>query len=106
MARREGSTAVYVVVREYRGEASDVVAQAKQRQESLKEKMRGITGLVGYYIVDTGNGGLASVSICKDQAAADESIRVAATFVRENMAQWAPNPPTIIKGEVAIEMSR
>jgi hypothetical protein len=98
--------AVYVVVRDYRGEASDVVAQAQQRQESLKEAMRGIKGLVGYYIVDTGNGGLASVSIFEDRAGAEESIRVAATWVRENMAQWAPNPPTIIQGEVAIDLSR
>ena len=102
----ERGTAVYVVVRDYRGEASDVVAQAKQREDSLKETMRGIKGLVGYYIVDTGNGGLASVSISEDQAGADESIRVAANWVRENMAQWAPNPPTIIQGDVAIDISR
>ena len=95
---------MYVVVRDYRGEASDVVDQAKQRQESLKETMGGIKGLIGYYIVDTGNGGLASVSIFEDQAGAEESIRVAASWVREHMAQWAPNPPNIIQGEVAINL--
>jgi hypothetical protein len=96
---------MHIVVRDYRSEAQDVVPQAVQRQESLKQVMRGIKGLVAYYIVDTGNGGLASISIFEDQAGADESITAAAKWVRENMAQWAPNPPTVIKGEVAIHAS-
>jgi hypothetical protein len=94
---------MYIVVRDYRGEAQDVVAQVVQRQDSVKEAMRGIKGLVAYYLIDTGNGGLASISVFEDQAGAEESVRVAANWVRENMAQWAPNPPTVIQGEVAFE---
>jgi hypothetical protein len=94
---------MYIVVRDYRGEAQDVVPQVVQRQDSVKEAMRGIKGLVAYYLIDTGNGGLASISVFEDQAGAEESVRVAANWVRENMAQWAPNPPTVIQGEVAFE---
>ena len=42
----------------------------------------------------------------ENQARVEESIRVAAAWVRENIAQWAPNPPNIIQGEVAIDVSR
>jgi hypothetical protein len=69
---------MYIVVRDYRGEAQDVVAQAVQRQDSVKEAMRGIKGLVAYCLIDTGNGGLASISVFEDQAGAEESVRVAA----------------------------
>ena len=96
---------MYIVVRDYRSEDPNVVAEAVQRQESLKETIRGIKGVIAYYVVDTGNGGLASITIVEDQAGADESVRVAAAWVRENMAQWAPNAPTIIQGEVAISIS-
>jgi hypothetical protein len=81
----------------------DVVAQAVQRQDSVKEAMRSSKGLVAYYLIDTGNGGLASISVFEDQAGAEESVRVAANWVRENIAEWAPNPPTVIQGEVAFE---
>lgn len=96
---------MHIVIRDYRNEAPDVVAEVVARQESLKETMRGVNGLVGYYIVDTGNGGVASISVCADQAGADESIKVAAAWVREHMAQWAPQPPTIIQGEVVVSIS-
>ena len=97
---------MYIVVREYRGEARDVVQQAAQRQESLKAAIRGIPGLVAYYGVDTGDSGVTSVSVFEDRAGAEESIRVAAAWVREHLAQWAPNPPTIIQGEVFIDIAR
>jgi CheY-like chemotaxis protein len=61
---------MYIVVREYRGEAQDVVQQAAQRQDSLKAAIRGIAGLVAYYAVDTGNGGVTSVSVFEDRAGA------------------------------------
>jgi heme-degrading monooxygenase HmoA len=97
---------MYVVVRNYTDEASDVVEQARQREESIKEVMRGIDGFVAYYLLDTQNGGLASVSVFEDRAGAEESTRAAAKWVRENIAEWAPNPPTVIQGEVAIDASR
>jgi len=98
--------AVYIVIRDYRGEASDVSEQLKQRGESLKEAMNGVAGLLSYYAADTENGGVASVTVVEDLAAAEESVRVAASWVRANMAQWAPNPPTIIQGEVVVNFSR
>ncbi len=97
---------MYVVVRDYRNESPEALAQAKQRQESLKEAMRGIKGLIAYYVVDTGGGDVATVSILEDEASAEESFRVASAWVRENVAEWVPNPPTVTRGEVAIEFSR
>ncbi len=64
---------MYVVVRNYTDEASDVVEQARQREESIKEVMRGIDGFVAYYLIDTQSGGLASVSVFEDRAGAEES---------------------------------
>ena len=97
---------MYTVVRNYTDEASDVVDQARQREGSIKELMRGIDGFVAYYLIDTQSGGLASVSVFEDRAGAEESTRAAGKWIRENIADWVPNPPTVIQGEVAIDASR
>jgi len=97
---------MYIVVRDYQEQGADVAAQAMQRQESLKEAMRGIKGFVAYYAIDKGNGSLTTVSIFEERTSAERSVGVAAKWVRENMAQWAPTPPTVIQGEVIIEASR
>lgn len=96
---------MYMVVRDYRDEAADVVEQARARQASLREAMRAVPGFVAYYLIDTGSHGLATVSLFADRAGAEESVRVAAAWVRANMAQWAPNPPTVIQGEVVLDFT-
>src|SRR5688500_16652316 len=65
-------TAMYAVVRNSPDEASDVVQQARQREESIKEVMRGIDGFGAYFLIDTQSGGLASVSVFQDREGADE----------------------------------
>jgi hypothetical protein len=97
---------MYAVIRHYQDEASDVVDQARKREGSIKELMRGIEGFVAYYLVDTQGGGLASVSVFQDREGAEESTRAAGNWIRENMAEWVPNPPTVIQGEVAFDASR
>jgi heme-degrading monooxygenase HmoA len=97
---------MYAVVRNYTDEAPDVAEQARQRAGSIEELMRGIDGFVAYYLVDTQSGGLASISVFRDRAGAEESTRAAGKWVRENLADWAPNPPTVIQGEVVVDASR
>jgi hypothetical protein len=61
--------------RNYEDEASEVVAQLKQREASLIETIQGIGGFVASHVLDTWNGGVASISVYETRAAAEESIR-------------------------------
>jgi hypothetical protein len=97
---------MYAVIRNYTGEASDVVEQVSRRERGITELMRGIDGFVAYYVIDTQGGGVASISVFEDKAGAEESTRAAGVWIRENIADWVPNPPTVIQGEVAIDASR
>ena len=94
---------MYAVVRNYENAASDVVAQLKQREASLMDTIQGIEGFVAYHVLDTRNGGVASISVYETRAGAEESIRSAAKWVQDNMADSIPNPPTVIQGEIASE---
>ena len=43
---------------------------------------------------------MASLSVFDDQAGADESVRLAHDWVRENAATLIPNPPQVTEGHV------
>lgn len=56
-------------------------------------------------MIDTGSGRVTTVSVFADRAGAEESTRVAG-FVADNLAQWVPNPPVVMQGEVALDATR
>ncbi len=58
---------------------------------------------MAYYVVDAGAGEIATVSVFEDQAGAEESVRMAADFIRQNLAALLPNPPEITAGEVVAQ---
>jgi hypothetical protein len=43
---------------------------------------------------------MATVSVFDDQAGAEESTRMAADWIRQNMPSLIPNPPEVLEGEV------
>jgi hypothetical protein len=57
-------------------------------------------GFVRYYWLDTGDGQAASFGVFKDKAGADESVRLAADFVREHLAKYLHQKPEIIEGPI------
>jgi hypothetical protein len=57
-------------------------------------------GFLAYYVVNVGAGEVATVSVFEDQVGAEESIRMAADWIRQNLAALLPNPPEITAGEV------
>jgi hypothetical protein len=57
-------------------------------------------GFLAYYALNAGAGEIATVSVFENQAGAEESIRMAADWVRQNLAALLPNSPEITAGEV------
>ncbi|MBI3969069.1 MAG: antibiotic biosynthesis monooxygenase [Chloroflexi bacterium] len=62
--------------------------------------MRDAPGFVAYYVFRLGPGDLASVGIFETQEQADESVRLAAGFVKERLAKLMPNAPEVQSGKV------
>ena len=69
-----------------------------ERASSLSSKH--VTGFIAYYWIDAGDGVMASLSVFDDKAGADESVRLAHDWVRENAATLIPNPPQVTEGTV------
>jgi hypothetical protein len=89
---------MYVVVRRYVG-ASKLIDDTLERQSDVKELLSSVPGFRAYYGVNTGNGGVTTITVCDDEAGTSESSRRAAEWVRNNVSDLTIDPPEIIEGE-------
>jgi hypothetical protein len=55
---------------------------------------------VRYYWLDSGKGEGASVSVFNDKAGADESVHLAADYVREHLSKVLTQKPEIVEGTI------
>ena len=93
---------MYVVVRRYAG-ASKLIDAMVERQSDVKELISSVPGFKAYHAVKTGNGGVATITVCDDQAGTSESSRRAAEWVRNNVSGVTIGPPEISEGESYID---
>jgi hypothetical protein len=89
---------MYVVVRRYVG-ASKLIDDTLERQSDVKELLSSVPGFRAYYGVNTGDGGVTTITVCDDEAGTSESSRRAAEWVRNNVSDLTIAPPEIIEGE-------
>jgi heme-degrading monooxygenase HmoA len=95
---------MHAVVRHYRGNAA-LADELAKRSGEVEELIRGVDGFVAYYLLKTSDG-TASISVFENEAGTQESTRLAAEFVRENVASVAGDPPEVFEGETAIHFAR
>ena len=96
---------MYTVVRQYSGHgASQLFDVLEGKKDEVERLIRGVTGLVSYTLLRTSAGGV-SVTVCQDKAGADESVRIAADWVRQN-ASVASTPPVISEGNTILHFTK
>jgi hypothetical protein len=79
----------------------------KKVDETFVPQLSKLPGFRGYHVIAAGNGVMSTISFFDTSAQADESSRVASTWVREQKLETAlPNPPQITSGEVVVHETR
>jgi hypothetical protein len=91
---------MHAAIRIYQVDPGSVDELRRGVNEGLLPIIKDVYGFQAYYALDVGGGRLASVSVFDDQAGAEESTRMAADWIRQNMASLVPNPPEVLEGEV------
>jgi hypothetical protein len=91
---------MHVAIRRYQVDAASVDEVMRQVNEGFIPIIKNADGFLAYYALNAGAGEIATVSVFEDQAGAEESIRMAADWVRQNLAALLPDPPEISAGEV------
>jgi hypothetical protein len=79
----------------------------KKVDEGLLPTLRELPGFYGYSVVDAGDGVLTSVSFFDTAAQADESSRIAASWLREQRLDAVlSTPPMITSGNLVVHKTR
>lgn len=79
----------------------------KKAEETLLPRLSKLPGFNGYYLIEAGNGVFSSVGFFDTAAHAEESTRVASTWVREeNLEKVLPNAPKITGRKVVVHNTR
>jgi hypothetical protein len=91
---------MHAVIRIYQVEPASIDEVMQGVNEGFLPIIKDASGFQAYYALDAGLGRMATVSVFEDQAGAEESVRLASDWVRQNMASLAPDPPEVLQGEV------
>ncbi len=93
---------MYAVVRSYAGpgtaELFDLLASGERE---INDLFQAIPGFVSYTAVRSGADSGTTVTVCEDKAGTDESSRIAAGWVAENV-EPKPNAPAVTEGATAL----
>jgi hypothetical protein len=96
---------MHATIRRYEGIDQDRTEElTKKVGESLLPRLSKMPGFKSYHLIEADNGVMSSIDFFDTPVQADESTRVAATWVREEKLETAlPNPPKVTGGEVIVE---
>ena len=88
---------MHTVIRRYEG-AGDSAEVARRATEEFGPMLAGRPGFQGYYVVDAGDGVLATITVFETEEAALESTTAARAWVAETLPELAANPPQVTAG--------
>jgi hypothetical protein len=93
---------MHATIRRYDGVDQNRVSELTGKvNETLVPKLRELDGFKGYYLVEAGNGIFSSLGLFETREQAEESSKVAETWVRDEKLESAlPNPPKVTSGPI------
>ena len=93
---------MHATIRRYDGvDLNRTVELTGKVNETLVPKLRKLPGFKGYFMIEAGNGVMSSLGLFETSEQADESTKLAASWIRDERLENAfPNPPKITSGKV------
>jgi hypothetical protein len=93
---------MFATVRRYEGiDAGHKDELTKKVGESLAPRLSKLPGFSGYFLLDTGDDVMSSISLFDTSAQVKESTRIASEWVRdEKLEKILKSPPEVTDGEV------
>jgi quinol monooxygenase YgiN len=91
---------MFAVIRHYHFNPKDSAEIDRRVRDEFVPIVKKAKGFVRYYWLDTGKGEGASVNVFRDKAGADESVHLAAEYVKEHLSKFITQKPEIIEGPI------
>jgi hypothetical protein len=94
---------MYASIRRYSGVDPRMWEQLQQLRPSLEAAFRQVPGFRSWCLVRTDDG-LTTVTLCDDQAGAEQSVQTAANWIRQTIPDMISGQPEVSNGEVALQL--
>ena len=93
---------MHATIRRYKMGSGTAAELAERVEEGFVPIVSGVAGFQGYYVIDGGDGVVASISVFDDHSGVEESDRLAADWVKESLAEFQLSAPEVTEGEVLV----
>ena len=91
---------MHMVTRNYSGPgAKELFDLLEKRKSDVKEVIGAVHGIKSYAMTRTHDGGY-TVTMCDDKAGTDDSVKVAAAWIKKNAPDLKVQAPVVAEGEV------
>jgi hypothetical protein len=97
-----GAAGKFASVRRYRQGSGSVADLMHTVDELFADRMEEMDGFAAYHALDCGGGEILSISLFRDQSAAEESDDLALAFVREQLKEFDIERTEVLGGTVAV----
>jgi hypothetical protein len=93
---------MHATIRRYDGvDQNRTVELTAKVNETLIPKLSKLDGFKGYYLIEADNGVISSLGLFETPAQAEESTKLASSWIRDEKLETAfPNPPKVTTGKV------
>ena len=88
---------MYTVIRRYEG-VHDPDEAIRRASTEFGPMLAERAGFQGYYLIDAGDGVIATITVFETREAAEDSTVAARGWVAERLADLLPNPPQVTAG--------
>ena len=97
-----GAARKFATVRRYALRSGSIPALMQIVDEIFADQMEAMDGFEAYHALDCGRGEIASISLLRDPAAAEDSDELALEFVRRELGDFDIERTEVIAGEVVV----
>jgi hypothetical protein len=77
----------------------------EEHKEDVEKIMHPIKGFASYTLLRTADG-CVSVTVCKDKAGTDESLRGAADWIKKNASNIGASAPAVSEGSIILHSTK
>ena len=88
---------MYTAIRTYT--TSDAGEVTRRVQQEFVPIVKDLPGFIGYYLVDAGEGKIASITVCEEREDVEESTKRAAEWVRDRLSSLITSGPEVLMGD-------
>ena len=102
LVAREVYHLVYAAIRRYKVDSDESPEAIRHALEEFVPHIKELQGLLAYYVLDAGDGLIATISICTDQEKVEASNRMATEWLRRYMVTnvYSQDPLTSLSIQV------